>query len=162
MPVVTFRCLLGGAVASAVLVAAAGCTPGGSSPSAARLASPLASVTSSPTPALAFCQDVDGLRATLERLTPVKGSLPTSREMKAAAQQIQSHRAGLARRNEWRTQIGNLEAAGANMESVANRLAASPGARGAASNARVSVAQVNDAIRRLVTAVGSRCPSPSP
>jgi len=162
MPVATFRWLLGGATVTAVMVMAAACTSGGSVSYSGRPASPLASVTSSPAPGLAFCQDVDGLRATLGTLTPVKGSLPTSREMRAAAQEIQANLARLGRRGEWRTQIDNLEAAGANMQSAADSLAASPGARGAASNARVAVARVNDAIRRLVTAVGSRCPSPSP
>jgi len=162
MPVVTFRWLLRGLLASAVMVLAAACTSGGSSPDAARLNRPLASVTSSPAPPLAFCQDVDGLRATLATLTPVKGSLRTSREMKAAAREIQSNLTRLGSRNEWRTQIDNLKAATATMGSAADSLAASPGARGVVSNARVAVARVNDAIRRLVTAVGSRCPSPSP
>lgn len=40
--------------------------------------------------------------------------------------------------------------------------ATAPGARGATSQFRTSVAQVNDALRRLPAAVGSRCPSPSP
>jgi hypothetical protein len=48
------------------------------------------------------------------------------------------------------------------MNAAADNIAASPGARGAASQVRTSVAQVNDALRRLLAAVGSRCPSPSP
>jgi hypothetical protein len=163
MPVVTFRwLLLRGTIVFAVMVLAAACTSGGNSPDGALPNSPPANATSSPAPALAFCQDVDGLRATLETLTPVKGSLRTSREMKAAAQEIQSNLTRLGRRSEWRTQIDNLKAAVANMQSAADSLAASPGARGMASNARIAVARVNDAIRRLVTAVGARCPSPSP
>jgi hypothetical protein len=162
MPVVTFQWLLKGAMAAAVVVLAAACAPGGNSPDVARPQQPLASATSSPAPVLAFCRDVDGLRATLQTLTPVKGSLRTSREMKAAAQEVQSNLTRLGRRSEWRTQIDNLKAASANMRSAADSLAASPGARGVASNARIAVARVNDAIRRLVTAVGSRCPSPSP
>lgn len=162
MPVVTLQWLLKGTMASAVVVLAAACASGGNSPDVARPQQPLANATSSPAPALAFCRDVEGLRATLQTLTPVKGSLRTSREMKAAAQEVQSNLTRLGRRSEWRTQIDNLKAASANMRSAADSLAASPGARGVASNARIAVARVNDAIRRLVTAVGSRCPSQSP
>lgn len=102
------------------------------------------------------------LRATLQSLSPVKGALPTSTQMKTAARDIQSSLSGLANRTEWRAQIDNLKAATANMQSAADSLAASPGARGVTSEARTAVAGVNDAIRRLLAAVGSRCPSPSP
>ena len=82
--------------------------------------------------------------------------------LEAAAADIQSSLSGLGNRTEWQTQIDNLKAAVANMQSAADSLAASPGARGVASNVRTAVAGVNDSIRRLLTAVGSRCPSPSP
>jgi ABC-type Zn uptake system ZnuABC Zn-binding protein ZnuA len=154
--------LLKGAVVSAVALVAAACGSGGNSPSGAGAASPRPSVTASPAPTLSFCQDVAQLRATLESLSPVKGALPTSTQLKAAAADIQSSLSGLGNRTEWQTQIDNLKAAVANMQSAADSLAASPGARGVASNVRVAVAGVNDSIRRLPTAVGSRCPSPSP
>jgi hypothetical protein len=149
--VVAFRgILLKGAIVAAVLLFSAACGSSSSSSAAA------------PAHTLSFCQDVAGLSATRESLTPVKGSLPTSTEMKAAAQDIQSSLAGLGRRTEWQTQMDNLSGAAATMQSAADSLAASPGARGVSSRARTAVAGVNDAIRRLVTAVGSRCPSSSP
>jgi hypothetical protein len=119
-------------------------------------------VTASPAATLSFCQDVAQLRDTLQSLTPVKGALPTSTQLKAAAAEIQSSLFGLGNRTEWQTQIDNLKAAVANMQSAAENIAASPGARGAASNVRTAVAGVNDSIRRLLTAVGSRCPASSP
>lgn len=160
MRVVTFRwLLLRGTCASAVLLLAAACTSGGDSPGAG---SPTSAPATSPAPALALCQDVDKLNATAASLSPVKGTVRTSAEMKAAAQDIQSNLTHLGRRTEWQTQIDNLQAATTNMQTAADQLAATPGARGVASNARIAVARVNDAIRRLVTAVGVRCPSPSP
>lgn len=140
------------------MLAAAACGGGGSPGTAA--ASPPARATTAP--ALSFCGSVDGLRSTLDSLTPLVSRLPTSTEMKTAAQDIDTDLSGLGSRTEWQTQIDNLKTANANMESAADRLAATPGARGVAASARSAVARVNDAIRRLLTAVGSRCPSPSP
>lgn len=155
--------LLKAAVVSAVTLVAAACGSGGNSPGGAGTSSPRPSVTASPAPTLSFCQDVAELRDTLQSLTPIKGAaLPTSTQLKAAAADIQSSLSGLGNRTEWQTQIDNLKAAVANMQSAADSLAASPGARGVASNVRTAVAGVNDSIRRLLTAVGSRCPSPSP
>ena len=154
--------LLKGAVVSAVMLTAAACGSGSSSPGGAGTSSPRPSVTASPAATLSICQDVAELRDTLETLSPVKGALPTSTQLKAAAAAIQSSLAGLGNRTEWQTQINNLKAAVANMQSAADSLAASPGARGVTSNVRTSVAGVNDSIRRLLVAVGSRCPSSSP
>jgi hypothetical protein len=120
------------------------------------------SPTAASTQALSFCQNVAELRTTLQSLTPVHGSLPSSSQMKAAAQDIQTSLSGLGRQTQWQTQIDNLRTAVTNMNSAADNIAASPGARGAASQVRIAVAQVNDALRRLLVAVGSRCPSPSP
>jgi hypothetical protein len=155
--------LLRGTVVAAVTLAAAACGSGGNSPSGAGATSPRPSVTASPAPTLSVCSDVDQLRATLASLSPIKGAaLPTSTQLKAAAADIQSSLSGLGNRTEWQTQIDNLKAAAANMQSAAESLAASPGARGVTSDVRVAVAGVNDSIRRLLTAVGSRCASPSP
>jgi hypothetical protein len=82
--------------------------------------------------------------------------------MKAAAQDIQASLAGLGRQTHLQTQIDNVRTAVTNMNAAADNIAASPGARGAASQVRIAVAQVNDSLRRLLVAVGSRCPSPSP
>lgn len=152
--------LLTGTVVSAVLLMAAACGAG-NSPGAGQ-GSPRATAAASPAPTLSVCRDVDSLRGTLDSLTPLHGRLPTSTQMKAAAQDIETSLSGLGNRTEWRTQTDNLKTATENMRSAADNLAASPGARGAASRARTAVASVNDAIRRLLTAVGSRCPSPSP
>lgn len=154
--------LLLAAIASAVILMAAACGPTGNSPSAAEH-SPPTRAAASPSPALSFCQDVARLHATLQALTPIKGALRTSTEMRAAAQEIQSSLSGsLGKRSEWQTEIDNLKAAAANMRSAADDLAASPGARGVTSHARTAVGRVDHATRRLLTAVGSRCPSPSP
>jgi type II secretory pathway component PulM len=82
--------------------------------------------------------------------------------MKATAQDIQTSLAGLGRQTQWQTQIDNVRTAVTNMNAAADNIAASPGARGATGQVRISVAQVNEALRRLLAAVGSRCPSPSP
>jgi hypothetical protein len=142
--------------ASAVLLLAAACGSNGTTPSAA------GTTAARPTPSLAVCQNVNELRATLTSLTPVKGALPTSTQMKAAAASIQANLAALGNRTEWQTQIDNLKTAAANMQTAADNLAASPAARGVTGSARTAVAQANDSIRRLLVAVGSRCPSPSP
>lgn len=152
------RAPLRAAIVVALVMLSAACGASGGSAGGAGSTPTMAS----PAPVLTFCRHVDGLRGTLESLSPVKGSLTPSATMKAAARDIQSSLAGLAGRHEWRTQIDNLDAATANMESAADRLAETPGARGVTSDARVAVARVNDAIRRLLTAVGSRCPAPSP
>jgi hypothetical protein len=150
--------LLKATIAAAALLAAAGCGSGGSAPAAAPSSTP----TAASTQALSFCQDVAELRAALATLTPVHGSLPSSSQVKATAQEIQTSLAGLGRQTQWQTQIDNVRTAVTNMNAAADNIAASPGARGAASQVRTSVAQVNDALRRLLVAVGSRCPSPSP
>jgi hypothetical protein len=150
--------LLKATIAAAAVLVAAGCGSAGSTPAAPAPGSPTAATT----PALSFCQDVAELHATLQSLTPVHGSLPSSSQMKDAAQDIQTNLAGLGRQAQWQTQIDNLRAAVMNMNAAADNIAASPGARGAAGQVRTSVAQVNDALRRLLAAVGSRCPSPSP
>jgi hypothetical protein len=150
--------LLKATIAAATLLAAAGCGSAASAPAATAPSSPTAAATQ----ALSFCGDVAALHATLQTLTPVHGSLPTSAQMKAAAQEIQTSLSGLGRQTHLQTQIDNLRTAVTNMNAAADNIAASPGARGAASQVRTSVAQVNDALRRLLAAVGSRCPSPSP
>ncbi len=150
--------LLKATIAAATMLAAAGCGPAASPPAATAPGSPTAAITQ----ALSFCGDVAALHATLQTLTPVHGSLPTSAQMKAAAQEIQTSLSGLPRQAQWQTQIDNLRTAVTNMNAAADNIAASPGARGAAGQVRTSVAQVNDALRRLLVAVGSRCPSPSP
>jgi hypothetical protein len=115
------------------------------------------------TPTLAVCTYVDDLHTTLAALTPVKGSsLPTSAQMKAAAQDIQSSVSGLSGRGEWQAQIDSLASAGTNLKTAADNLAASPGNAGVTSDARTAVAGANDAIRRLITAAGSRCTATSP
>jgi hypothetical protein len=157
------RMLLKGTVVTTVLLISAACGSGSSSSSdGAGASGPSASTTSAPAHTLSFCPDVAELDATRQSLSHVTNSLPTSTAMKAAASGIESSLAGLGRRTEWQTQIDNLKTAVANMQSAADRLAASPGARGVSSQVRTSVAGVNDSIRRLVTAVGDRCPSPSP
>lgn len=162
MRLVTLRGMpLKGTVLSAVLLTAA-CGSGGNSPGGTGAGSPRPTATASPAPTLSVCGDVERLRNTLDALTPLKGRLPSSTEMRAAEQDIQSSLSGLRNRTEWQTQIDNLRAATENMRSAADNLAASPGARGAPSRARIAVAGVNHAIRRLLAAVGSRCPSPSP
>ena len=154
--------LLKGITASGAILLATACGPSGGSPNGTGTSSPPANTTASPSPVLSFCQDVAGLRTALQTLTPIHGnSLPTSHELKAVAQDIQSSLSGLGRRTEWQTQIDNLRSATANMQSAADSLAASPGARGVSSRVTTAVASVNDSIRRLLTAVGSRCPSPS-
>jgi hypothetical protein len=150
--------LLKATIAAAALLAAVGCGSGGSAPAAAPPSTPAAASTQ----ALSFCGDVAELHAALATLTPVHGSLPSSSQMKATAQEIQTSLAGLGRQTQWQTQIDNLRTAVTNMNAAADNIAASPGARGAAGQVRTSVAQVNDALRRLLAAVGSRCPSPSP
>jgi hypothetical protein len=156
-----------GAIVSAAILAAAACGSSGTSPgsagSTAHQATVAASSSPSPAPTLSFCQDVNSLRATLATLTPIKGAaLPTSATMKNAVRDIQSALSGLSSRAERRTQIDNVRAATDNMETAADNLAASPGARGVPAQVRTAVAGVTDSIRRLITAVGSRCPSPSP
>lgn len=150
--------LLKATIAAATLLVAAGCGSGSSAPDAAAPSSPAAASTQ----ALSFCQDVADLRAALQALTPVHGSLPSSSQLKAAVQDIETSLAGLGKRTEWQTEINNLSAATANLKSATASLAASPGAPGVASQVRTAVAQVNDALRRLLAAVGNRCPSPSP
>ena len=150
--------LLKATIAAAAMLVVAGCGSADTTPTAAAPSSPTAAATQ----ALSFCRDVAELHATLQTLTPVHGSLPTSAQMKAAAQDIQTSLAGLGRQTHLQTQIDNLRTAVANMNAAADNIAASPGARGATSQVRTSVAQVNDALRRLLAAVGSRCPSPSP
>lgn len=162
MRLVTQGTLLKGMAVSAMLLVAAACGSGGNSPGGAGAGGSRTTATASPAPALSVCQDVDRLRDTLAALTPLTGRLPSSTEMKTAARDIQSSLSGLGNRTEWQTQTDNLKAATEHMQSAADNLAASPGARGVASRARTAVASVNDAIRRLLTAVGSRCPSPSP
>jgi hypothetical protein len=149
--------LLKATIAAAAMLVVAGCGSAASAP-AATAPSPTAAATQ----ALSFCGDVAKLHATLQTLTPVHGSLPTSAQMKAAAQDIQASLAGLGRQTHLQTQIDNLRTAVTNMNAAADNIAASPGARGAAGQVRIAVAQVNDALRRLLAAVGSRCPSPSP
>jgi hypothetical protein len=150
--------LLKATIATAAMLVVAGCGSAGSAPASPAPSSP----TPAATRALSFCQNVAELHATLQSLTPVHGSLPSSSQMKAAAQEIQTSLSGLGRQTQWQTQIDNLRTAVANMNAAADNIAASPGARGATSQVRISVAQVNDALRRLLVAVGSRCPSPSP
>jgi hypothetical protein len=150
--------LLKATIAVAAMLVVAGCGSSASAPAATAPSSPTAAATQ----ALSFCGDVAKLHATLQSLTPVHGSLPTSAQMKAAAQDIQTSLPGLSRQTHLQTQIDNLRTAVANMNAAADNIAASPGARGATSQVRTSVAQVNEALRRLLAAVGTRCPSPSP
>lgn len=145
-------------IVSAVLLAAVACG-GNGSPGAGAASSPTRATA---TPTLSVCGDVDGLKSTLDSLTPLVSRLPTSTEMKTAAQDINTDVAGLSSRTEWQAQINGLKTANANMQAAADRLAATPGGRGVAASARSAVGAVNDAIRRLLTAVGSRCPATSP
>jgi hypothetical protein len=141
-------------IAAAAMLVVAGCGSAASAPAATAPTSPTAAATQ----ALSFCGDVAELRAALQTLTPVHGSIPSSSQMKATAQEIQTNLAGLGRQTQWQTQIDNLRTAVTNMNAAADNIAASPGARGATSQVRIAVAQVNDALRRLLAAVGSRCP----
>jgi len=150
--------LLKATIAAAAMLVVAGCGSAASAPAATAPSSPTAAATR----ALSFCGDVAELHATLQTLTPVHGSLPTSAQMKDAAQDIQTSLAGLGRQTHLQTQIDNVRTAVTNMNAAADNIAASPGARGATGQVRIAVAQVNDALRRLLAAVGSRCPSPSP
>jgi hypothetical protein len=154
--------LLTGTVISAAMLVAAACGSGGTTPGSAGATSPQGGAAASPSPSLVICQDVDRIRATLHSLAPVKGSsLPSSSQLQAAAQEIKSSLSSMGNRTEWQTQIDNLKAAAANLRTAAESLAASPGARGVSSDVRIAVAQANAAIRQFLTAVGSRCPSPS-
>lgn len=60
----------------------------------------------------------------------------------------------------WRTQIDDLKSAAAGLQSAADDQAASPSRNGAAT-VTSRVADVAAAGRRLLAAVGNRCPSPS-
>jgi hypothetical protein len=157
--------LIQGAVAVAAILVTAACGSSGTSPAnAGSTAQQTAAAASpSPSPTLSFCPNVDSLRATLTSLTPIKGAaLPTSATMKNAVREIQSALPGLSRRAEWRAQVDSVQAAAANMQRAAENLAASPGGRGVTAQVRTSVANVNDSVRRLLTAVGSRCPAATP
>lgn len=150
-------------VPAAVLLAAA-CGSGASSPSSTRHPTGAAAPprTASPAPALTACQGVDSLRAALHSLTTVKITQGADSEIKAVARGIQASVSELsgAARAEWGTQIDDLKSALTRLQSAAGHGSASPAAH--QPTLRAAAADVGAAGRRLLAAMGNRCPSPSP
>ena len=161
--------VVGGAILCAVTLLAAACGSGGSSPGGTGTggASSSASVSpasSRPSPVLTVCQDVNTVRAALENLVAVSVTEPAVSHIQTAAREMESGVADLAGTvsggTEWRTQIDALKSDLARLQSAASSYAASPGssARSSVVSAEASVAA---AARRLLAAVGNRCPAPS-
>lgn len=157
-----------GAIASAALLLAAACGSGGSSPGGTGSGGPSSAVaaspgSASPSPVLTVCQDVASLRAAWHSLTTVSINEGAVSEIKAVARGIQASLSDLSSSagTEWKPQIDNLRSDLARLQSAADSLAASPSASGR-SSATSAVASVAASTRRLLAAVGNRCPSPPP
>jgi hypothetical protein len=158
------RVALKGAMVSAALLLAAACGSAGSSPAGGRSSgAPASPRTAPPTPVLTVCQDVTTMRAALHSLTTVSITQGAVSEIKAAGRAIQTSLGDLSATagTEWRAQIDNLRSSVANLQSAADDYKASPSSSGR-SKVGTAIGAVAADGRRLLTAIGNRCPSPSP
>ncbi len=160
------RAALRGVVVSAAVLLAAACGSAGGSPGGTGSGGPSSGAaaapgSASPSPVLTVCQDVASLRAALHSLASVSITEGAVSEIKAVARGIQTSLSGLggSAGTEWRTQIGKLKSALANLQSAADDLAASPSRTGVAT-VTSRVADVAGTGRRLLAAIGNRCPAP--
>lgn len=158
------RIALKGAMVSAALLLAAACGSAGSSPAGGRSPGTAASPTTAPpTPVLTVCQDVATIRGALHSLATVSITEGAVSEIKAAGRAIQTSLADLSATTgtHWRTRIDNLRSSVANLQSAADDYKASPSSSGR-SRVNTAAGAVAADGRRLLAAIGNRCPSPSP
>jgi hypothetical protein len=157
---------VGTAMLSAVILLAAACGSGGSSPgdTGTGSSSPSASAPpapSRPTPVLTVCQDVNSVRAALHSLVSISITEAAVSEIQAVARGMETSVADLGEtvsgRTEWRSQVDALKSAVVRLQSAASSYAAAPSREAGVSSAKANVAV---AARRLLTAVGNRCPAP--
>jgi len=156
--------VLNGAILALAMLPVAACGSGGGPPAGTVPPSgPVPPRSAAPSPVLTVCQDVATLRAALHGLTSVSiGQGPVS-EVSAAGRAIQASLSDLSRTagTEWQAQVGDLRSELEKLQSAAASLTASPSAHGQ-STVTSAVASVAASGRRLLAAIGNRCPSPSP
>lgn len=152
---------------SSLVLLAAACGSGGSSPgSPASAGSPppgtAAPSASSPASTSALCEEVDALRGSLQKLTSIRPSLGTVNELRTALQDVQSKLSSLggAASTQWSAQIGNLNSALTKLQSAVSTLAAERNAS-SVSGVITATGSVAVAARQFLAAASSSCPSPS-
>jgi hypothetical protein len=110
------------------------------------------------------CQDVDSVRAALRSIVTVSVTEAAVGEIEAVARGMEVSVADLGNtvsgREEWRSQIDAVKSELARLQSAASSYQASPSTR-ARSGVLSAKASVAVTARRLLAAVGNRCPSPS-
>ena len=151
---------------AAVMLLAAACSSGGGSPGGSGTGGTSSSASASsapsrPTPVLTVCQDVNSVRAALTSLVSVSITQANVSEIKAVARGMEASVADLANtvsgRTEWQSQVDALKSAVTQLQSAASSYAAAPSREAGVKSAKANVAV---AARRLLAAVGNRCPSP--
>ena len=158
---------LAGMAAAATLVLAA-CGSGGGSSSGTGSASARASTSASarPTPVLTVCQDVNSVRHALNSIVATSvGQAPIS-EIQAVTRAMQTAVTDLSNtvsgQHEWSSQIAALKTQLDRLQSAASSDASAPPANGGRSTVAAAKASVVAATGRLLSAVGNRCPAPTP
>ncbi len=159
---------MSGATLGAVMFLAAACGSGGTSPGGTGTGGssgvPASSGSSRPAPVLTVCQDVDSVRAALRGIVSVGVTEAAVSEIEAVARGMKVSVADLGNtvsgREEWQSQIDAVKSELARLQSAASSYQAAPGtqARSSVLSAKASVAVT---ARRLLAAVGNRCPAPS-
>jgi hypothetical protein len=159
---------MSGATLGAVMFLAAACGSGGTSPggtgTGGSSGAPASSGSSRAAPVLTVCQDVDSVRAALRGIVSVSVTEAAVSEIEAVARGMAVSVADLGNtvsgREEWQSQIDAVKSELARLQSAASSYQAAPDtqARSSVLSAKASVAVT---ARRLLAAVGNRCPAPS-
>ncbi|HEY2278135.1 MAG TPA: hypothetical protein VGI00_07250 [Streptosporangiaceae bacterium] len=162
---------LAGMAAAATLVLAACSSSGGSaggagSASAGATASSAASASARPTPVLTVCQDVNSVRHALSSIVATSiGQAPIS-EVQAVTRAMQTALTDLSNtvsgQHEWSSQIAALKTQLDRLQSAASSDASAPPTNGGQSTVASAKANVVAAAGRLLSAIGNRCPAPTP
>ena len=148
----------------AVACGSSGASPGGTGTGGGSSGASASPGPSRPTPVLTVCQDVDSVRAALRSIVSVSISQGAVSEIEAVGRGMEASVADLGNtvsgREEWQSQIDAVKAELARLQSAASSYQAAPGtqARSSVLSAKASVAVT---ARRLLAAVGNRCPAPS-
>src|ERR1700744_4445158 len=168
--VLTKRALTGVAAAATLVLAA--CSSGGGSSNgsgsapASASASSTASASARPTPVLTVCQDVNSVRHALSSIVATSiGQAPVS-EVQAVTRAMQTALTDLSNtvsgQHEWSSQIAAVQTQLDRLQSAASSDPPAPPPNGGQSTVAAAKASVVAATGRLLSAVGNRCPAPTP
>ena len=113
-----------------------------------------------------MCQDVNSVRHALNSIVSVSISQAPISEIQAVTRGMQTAVTDLGNtvsgRTEWSSQIDALKTQLDRLESAASSDASAPPTNGGQSTVAAAKASVASAAQRLLSAVGNRCPAPTP